>query len=269
MKKFITYKILLVIALTGFALPNVNAQEDLADATTFGKLVVTEDLSPEERLSKKKELTESALDKAIAKTNEMANDLDTMELEEDSSQENIRIVLLEEARSYTATYETYLDRLETIESVEGMDELINEIISFREDNYTPGAKNILSFILVYSYTPGVLNVAESRYENIRDDVNRLEALELLEAGQLNELLSNAESTLEEAKTLHLEATETLMSKYATTTATLATSTTQLEQATTTPPTARELAEQSLAKVKNLYEIFIDAGKRVEEVLGIN
>lgn len=268
MKKLFTYKLIIALFVIGFILPVANAQESTSSSTSFNQLVVTnEDASPEERLAKKTELTRNALGKAVDKTMEIRKNLEEMELPEDSMEAQIRDSLLEEVARYTTAYEEYLTRLSEKETIEGVNALIDEVITFREKVYAAGAKDALEFILVFSYNPSVLETAQQRLDSIKTDIEKLEGLELVEPGQLNDFITDADSTLGEAKNLQAQAKELLFADHATSTEEAAEITAEI----TPQPviTARMLAEQSLEKVQALYQIFLRTGAYLEETLGIN
>ncbi len=249
----------------------------VAQTLDFSQLVVvTEDIAPEARFAKKIELTTDALKKADERVEEMRAKLDGMELEEDSIQEELRGELIARTQDYSAFYEEQKGKLSKAQTIEEVDALIDTIIAYRESTYAPGAKEILEFILVYSYTPSVLELANQRMENIRADVKKLEGLDLVEPSTFASGLGEAEKILQEAKDLQTQAASLLIETYtaskleatASSTAALATSTTPLAAEFQVVVTPKSLAESSLTKIKGLYQLFMETGDRVNQALGI-
>lgn len=218
---------------------------------------ISEDATPEERVTKKKELARSALTKANEKAVDMGKDLEALEFEGESAETTLRESFLSQVESYAQFYEAKLVELETLVALAEVDTLIDEVIDYRESTYAPTAKEILEFILVFSYTPSVLEVANERFDNIKSDVERLEGLEVIEAGGLAPLIDQASTTLAESRGLHTQAVSDLTAFYSEEGAGIAKT-----------PSPRELAEESLNKVRGLYDLFIEIGQRVEEALGI-
>ncbi|MDP3953774.1 MAG: hypothetical protein Q8P99_03065 [bacterium] len=249
----------------------------LAQTINFGQLVVTEDVSPEERFAKKVELTADALKGASERVAEMHEKLEDVQLEEETPQRELRDKLIVRTEEYGLFYEEQTAKLKEAKTIEEVDALIDGIIVYRENIYSPGAREILEFILVYSYTPSVLDLASQRLDNIRQDVGKLEGLGLVEPDSFTTSLNEADGILQEAKDLQSQGTALLMENYAqsllepTATALLPSTSDPAPTAdldTQTLITPKGLAEQSLTKIKTLYQLFMETGDRVNQSLGI-
>src|SRR3989338_8533676 len=154
MKSFIKYLSL----VTFFALTLAINPSAKAEGMDFAQLVVTEDVAPEERLAKKIELTTDALKKADERVIEMRTKLEAIKFEDGTPELELRNKLIERANGYSVFYNEKLTALAAVQTLEEVDLLINEVIAYREGEYTTGAKEILEFTLVYSYTPSVLTL---------------------------------------------------------------------------------------------------------------
>jgi|GEM_PF-2965533 hypothetical protein len=275
--------LVLVGVLTGVGAPLiVLADADLGTTT----LALSGDLSPQERLSKKIELAGDALDMAIGKAEAIQTDLKELTFESGSTEAQLRDRYLGEVSGYISFYGERKEALNTIGSLEEIDALIQTIIEYREAVYAPSAKHVLEFILVLSYVPSVFDTAQERYNSITADVERLGELDLIEAEQFAGALEQCRLTLGEASALQAEAKQLVLSLFDTATTTAeAAATPPAEQspgAEVTPPalsaepatttltalSARELAEESLNKIKGLYNTFIETGQEVKKALGI-
>ena len=264
--------------------------------TDFGQLAITGDISPQERLAKKIELTRNALVMAVEKAEAMKTSLEKLEFGEKSVEEQLRNQYLDEVSKYITFYQERGVTLDTADSLEETDTLIQTIIEYREGIYAPSAKNVLEFILVFSYSPSVLDTAKERYESIKADVERLAGLNLIEVEQFTGTIEQSRMTLEDAEKLQAQARELILEPYRATSTTSEVLTvpagTEITEATPaesaesvidnnqkvgeiiepTPTVivlnARELAEESLNKIKGLYDIFIETGQKIKEALGI-
>jgi len=263
----------------------------LAD-TDFGELVVTGDMSPQERLAKKVELTQNALSIAVEKAETMKASLEKLEFGEKSAEEQLKSRYLNEVSGYLAFYQERRTTLDTVGSLEEVDALIQTVIKYRESVYAPSAKNVLEFILVFSYNPSVLSTTQERYNNIKADVERLGGLDLVEGEQFTGVLEQCRITLEEAEKLQAQARGLVLETHSASPAaeetpavsTVSSGALEIESIigsdqkiegtadelipTTTVLSARELTEESLNKIKGLYDVFIETGQKIKEALGI-
>ena len=256
----------------------------LAD-TDFGELAVSGDMSPQERLVKKTELTQNALLMAIEKAEAMKTNLEALELETASPEEGLRNQHLNEVAGYIAFYQEREAVLETATSLEEIDALSQTIIKYREEVYAPSAKNVLEFVLVFSYSPPILKTAEERHADIAADITRLSGLGLIEEEPYKTAIEECRGTLEEAAQLQNQAKEALLTAYQlpVENAETADMPTEGDTALTSPAldkimevstttdvflTPKELAEASLNKIKAVYAIFIETGQKIKETLGI-
>ena len=270
--------------MTFFALTLAINPSAKAEGMDFAQLVVTEDVAPEERLAKKIELTTDALKKADERVIEMRTKLEAIKFEDGTPELELRNKLIERANGYSVFYNEKLTALAAVQTIEEVDLLIDAVITYREGVYADGAKEIIEFTLVYTYTPSVLVLADERLENILKDVTRLEGLELIEPSTFVSRTNEASTILQRAHALQTQAMALLMERYAA--SLLITPETQPIEMEVTPieipidptvetvpavieVTPRSLAEDSLAEIKKLYELFIETGEKVGETLGIN
>src|SRR4030042_4843414 len=112
----------------------------VASGDVFSQLVVADDLSPEERLTKKIELTENALGKAAEKAQVMQNDLASLDFPENSLELELKNRYSAEVTTYITFYQEQRELLKGLTTIEEVDNLISSVISYRESTYAPGAK---------------------------------------------------------------------------------------------------------------------------------
>jgi hypothetical protein len=269
--------LVLASALVGMGIPiMVSAETDL------GQLVIAGDISSQERLVKKAEITQDALALAVEKAEVVRTSLEKLTFEKESVEEGLRSQYLNEVSGYISFYQERGMTINTVSSLEEVDALIQTVIEYRESVYAPSAKNVLEFVLVFSYGPSVLDTAKERYESIRADVERLSGLNLIGAEQFTSILEQCQLALEDAEKLQIQAKELILQPYQTTPITeklltvpaevtpavLLENTTIEPEPTVVALSARELAEESLNKIKGLYGVFIETGQEVKETLGI-
>ncbi len=262
-----SFKQILIASL--FALVVIISPASYAQSLDFAQLTVDEDVTPEERLAKKIELTVDALEKAEERVVEMRAQLEALEFEDETPELQLRDNLVTRTNEYSTFYNEKLTALTLALTIEEVDLIIDEIITYRETIYAPGAKEIIEFNLVYSYTPSVLTLADQRMENILKDVARLEGLELIEPSTFVSRTDEAQAILQKAHDLQTQAATLLIENFVTPTATSTLAIEFTEVPLEPEITPRLLAEQSLAEIKSLYELFIETGEKVTETLGIN
>lgn len=257
-----------------------------AQEADFSGLVVAEDISPEARLAKKVGLTNAALEKAIEKVNDMRTKLEALSLEENSPEALLKNQLMAQTDEYLNFYHEHVSALAFATTLEEVNLLIDGIIEYRENVYSPGAGDILEYILVLSYTPSVLETANTRLETTNEDIAKLASLELIPEGRFKQTMAKAQSLLIQAQLFADQAKEALLAKHATPEVeplmeTLETTTSTpvvIQEATSTPevitkpeieqPQPTALAEGSLNTIKELYDLFLETGKKIERALGI-
>ena len=270
MKNFIKYfSVAALFTLAFFVNPVAKAE-----SMEFAQLIVADDVAPEERLAKKIELTTDALKKADERVVEMRTKLEAIEFGDETPELQLRNKLIENTNGYSAFYNEKLTALTTVSTIEEADLMIDGIIAYREGAYATGAKEVLEFTLVYSYTPSVLTLADKRLENILQDVVRLEGLELIEPSIFVSRTDEAETILQKAHDLQTQAMTLLMENYAASLLVVPEVEIEAEVVAVAPvvipeATPRTLAEQSLTEIKKLYELFIETGEKVGDTLGIN
>jgi len=263
-------KYILIATIFSFILSPVTAQE-----VGFKELAVAENLSVEARLAKKVSLTQNALGKAIEKTNEMRTKLGELVFEEGSLEDVMKNEFWAQANQHLEFYEAHLNTLSSLQSLEQVDALIEEIIQYRENTYAPEAKKILEYLLIFSYTPSVIETATDRLEKIAADMNKLHNLELVEEGHFAEASQEAQDLLSQAQELSNQSRELLIKRFYETQIEL-TVLEQVEIATSTdtlegelqPHEPKGLTEASLNKVKDLYALFLQTSQQIEQALGI-
>ena len=281
MKQFIKYISIAIL----FALTLIGNPAAKAEGMDFAQLIAADDVAPGERLAKKIELTTDALKMADERVVDMRTKLEAIVFEDQTPELELRNKLIERASGYSAFYNEKLTALTAVQTLEEVDLLINEVIAYREGEYTTGAKEILEFTLVYAYTPSVLTLADQRLENILKDVTRLEGLELIEPSVFVSRTDDAKAILQKAHELQTQAVTLLMENYATSLLVIleaeplvtiipeetpiVTPEVQPLETVVLEVTPRTLAEQSLMEVKKLYELFIETGEQVSNTLGIN
>jgi hypothetical protein len=267
--------ILIAIIYSFVLIPTIFATE-----VNFGELVIADDVSPEVRFAKKLDLTSTALDRAIEKVNDMRAGLEKVKLDEETPQSDLRNQFLTQTEEYLNFYKERSNSLSSITTLEEVNSLIDEIIDYREGTYVPGAKNILEYILVFSYTPSVIETAQERFNKINNDLNKLKELELVKIDEFTQSMEETQLTLSQAQELKDMAQVALITKHAPEEELIGTSTSTVEMeptSTTTPdmietlviiPSPKSLAEESLIKVRDLYGLFLTTGSAIEKTLGL-
>src|SRR3989338_11710565 len=100
MKNFIKYlSIATLFAVTLIANPTIKAE-----SMDFAQLIATDDVAPEERLSKKIELTTDALKKADERVTDMRTKLEAIKFADETPELELRGKLVERTGAYSVFY---------------------------------------------------------------------------------------------------------------------------------------------------------------------
>jgi len=290
MKKIIGHIVLLSTALmaANFTLAPLNGALAAQPATT----TLQEDLTPEEQQSRRLEIFEKVLNLSIKETEGIINQLKTLEnLDEKNS--SFRVQLSEKFSGFLEFYEEQKKNLENPEEIDlaKIKNWAQSLKDWRENVYLPVLKTAIDFLLI-NQQKIALEITEKRHKKISTDVEKLIKINLKGSDDLKKMSEQAANSIDKARDLYQEAenrfwlTTILMAtssqQTATTTEEITASTTastNLEQATSTATTTIPAAEtedqflsiknligQSLNKIKETYQIFIEMSNFVKKLL---
>jgi len=187
--------------------------------------------------------------------------LDNLIKEED----DIKTALIKALDENTEIFNLMQLRLEEANSLYDIKNLANEFNNWRSLVYNPKVENIITFTIVFRQK-NILEIAENRLEKIKEDLNNLENADLLKDGEVDELLQNAISKIEEAKTSNEKAEKNMI--------------TYLNRKLfskikfgisyfISSSSVKDSVNESLDQVRDAYSIFIEIGRSAKEKVGIN
>lgn len=228
-------------------------------------------LSETKKLVKELEIRKKILNEVLSlsldETNKLAAKINNLPVfAADSREKELRDEFKAVLEIFIAYYTEQFKKLAEFTKIDETKKLAQEIKDYRDNIYNPQIKKLASFLLLF-YNEDVLKVANIRLDKISADIKKLEKRGYIKAGIFTsklklaaEILSAAETLLEEAKNavlnppepeeLILETRETIEKE---------------EQSLIEP---NKLVEDSLNKVKSVYDIFLQVSKSLRKLLGI-
>jgi hypothetical protein len=250
----------------------------------------TQEASPKEQ-ELRLEIFERVFNLSIKETEDIINQLKALEnLDEKNS--SFRNELLEKFNGFLKFYEEQKKNLENLEEID-MAKIKNLAQSFkdwRENVYLPVLKTAIDFLLI-NQQKIALEITEKRHKRISADVKKLKKINLKGSDKLEKFSEQANDLIKIARDLYQEAENrfwlttiliaTSSQQTATTTEeiTVTTPSTSSGQATSTATTTIPAAEtedqslsiknligQSLNKIKETYQIFIEMSNFVKKLL---
>lgn len=210
---------------------------------------------PEEKSVKAKEDLTKALDLSLKKVSGLKSRLNELNFPESSREEELKSEALRDLDAYTDYYSKAKEDLEKKDSLEEVKDLAKDVKEHRDAIYTPGVEEIVRFVLVF-YNEEVLGIANDRLGKIETDVKKLDKLGVIKEDDFRGKLDEAHKLLQEATNLQGEAKEIILS---------ATSTDLAEEE---KPSAKDMIENSLNNVKDVYAIFLELNQAVKKALGL-
>lgn len=289
------FKIAIFVAILIGVLSNTNVS--FAEDDDLFIAVGDENLTDAERFTMAKEGLEKALTLAIEKVSQLTADLNNRQFEENSQEFVMRAKFLEDLTLYNTYYTGALESARSLENLESVQVLAQEIKTYRDTVYTPGVEDIVEFVLIF-YSEDVLKTANERFEKVSSDIEKLETLGLIEPGLFDEKLESARQMLTAADGLRLQAEQIVIPPIVleTTTTTTTTTTEDLQNTTETiqiidiattsqasdggatmtqasetaeePVAPKALLEEGLNNVKTVYGLFLEISESVKTTLGI-
>ncbi len=212
-------------------------------------------LAPEEKLTKAKEDLTKALDLSLKKVNGLKSRLNELNFPELSREEELKNEALKNLDDYADYYNKAKEDLEKKNSLEEVKDLAKNVKEYRDTIYTPGVEEIVRFVLVF-YNEEVLGIANDRLSKIETDVKKLDKLGVIKEADFRSKLDEADKLLQKAHNLQGEAKEIILS---------ATSTDLVKEKKSS---AKDMIENSLNNVKNVYIIFLELNQTVKKSLGL-
>lgn len=274
-------KILKYIALISTALMAANFALAGQATTTPPQ----EESFQKENQSLRLEIFDKVLNLSIKETEDIINQLKALEnLDEKNS--SFRNQLLDKFNGFLKFYEEQKKNFENPEEVDlaEIKSLAQSFKDWRENVYLPAFKTATDFLLI-NQQKIALEITEKRHKKISVDVKKLKRINLKGSGELEKFSEQAANSIKDARDLYQEAENSFWSmlETASTTASstdlIVTSPTSTPAATTTIPAVEETGEnqililsiknligQSLNKIKEAYQIFIEMSNFVKKLL---
>jgi len=154
-------------------------------------------------------------------------------------------------------------------------ELAQGYKTWREEHYLKTADQIRDFLLIQQEQKSI-QVANRRAQKIAEDLKRIEKAKIKGAADLNKLLAKAQDLIKEGVKLNDQAYNQFLNQFISfeisnsAVATSSTSTLPESEATSTEvifqPSIKDLVRESLNKIKEAYQVFIEMSNLVRKLL---
>lgn len=301
MKKFL---LTLTILATAFLPASAVRAETKLESTLEGvkgqveNLVTAKDEKSGSELALRIETFKKVIEFSVSEAKDLKIKL--LALEDLSEDENAwRENVIKELNNALVYYESEKAAIEDTSKID-LDEikaLATDFKEWRDTTYLPIAEKINEFLLIHQ-EENAIEIAERRWQKIDEDIKKLEKAKIKGVSELRQLLNDAGTIIGEGKNLNREAGGLFWENYiltdassttstpasvvvtpvlpeelnATTTAssTEVNSTSTDESASSTlaiqPPSIRDLVEDSLVKIKDAYQVFIEMSSLVRKLL---
>ncbi|MDE2096073.1 MAG: hypothetical protein KGL39_02400 [Patescibacteria group bacterium] len=142
--------------------------------------------------------------------------------------------------------------------------MAQEVEKYRENYYDQPMSDMMNFYLVY-YSQSVISAASSQLARISQNINQLEAANLVSQGQFDQQLKEVNSLLGSAADLTAAAKDMILDPQAASALSSAASGTSAGPQASSTPSA--LLTQSLSDVKQAFNIFLYIGNQLKSELG--
>jgi hypothetical protein len=278
-----------LIALIGANLPQPVSASEIAIATPVEKsvdeLLTTKDdtsLTPEEKLAKeidnRGEILKEALISSLEEVSNIKTKLEKLpDLEKDSKEKELKDKFIEELTNYEIYYKEQGNNLDSLIANSEDNETLNEDLkkaiielkNYRENIYNPRFQKMVEFLILF-YSADVLQITQTRFDKISNDISKLEKLGLIKTGYSESSMEKAAQLINDAGVLQIKAKALILNQDIPKKET-ADNTEEIIGDGKEPipePTPRELIETSLNKIKSAYDIFLQISKDIRKTLGM-
>lgn len=159
-------------------------------------------LSPKnsiEEVKIRKAALKNVIDLANAESNDLKNKLIKLDGLEDDYLE-LRDTFLKELGNHSNYYDSISVNLEKETNLSKIKNLTSQLRDWRRIVYHPTLQKVMNFLLVFEGNDA-LQLAQTRFNNISNDLKKVSNLAVIKEGPLNDLLEKAGKSLAEAREL--------------------------------------------------------------------
>ncbi len=299
------FKIFAVVIISNMILGNTafaqtaNVQKALENVKeNLDELVTAKDENNNNELVFKIETFKKVIDFSITEAKDLKIKILDSDKTDNESILNWREKMIDELNNAIKYYEeqSVLDNEKTI-SIEKIKIMAQDFKNWRDENYLPIATQIRENILI-AQEGKAIQTGKKRLQKINEDVLKIQKAKIKGSAELTKFLTNAEESITQAEKINKEAYKLFLKNYTepllktnststedlteatsskesilkmdseTATSTNATSTTDTKATSEPIPTLsiKDLVGESLNKVKNAYQVFIEMSNLVRKLL---
>ena len=215
-----------------------------------------------------KSVVKDAINLSIQEVVALKKDMETLpQFSAKSREQELKSVFAEELSTFAQFYNIKMKELNRIGTLEDGRALAEEIITYREKSYNPRISQLLEFLLLF-YNENVIKTAEEKTERISKDVEKLEKLGFLKTDSFLKDFDTIASLINQAYELKNQAKIFIINPALKLNVSDLSEKSKEKEDVTHIPEPRLLMEDSLGKIKIVYDIFIDVSKSIRKTLGL-
>jgi len=256
MKKFSTYLIFVFIfnlAAANWVLADSSTTLQAVQEDTQNLINIKDQENTTSTLDKKTEIAvrlevfNKVLDFSLNETQDIISQLNNLNNLATSSKSDLRNQLLDKFQGFVEFYSEQKANLASTTTeidLAGLKKLAQDFKDWRAQNYLPIFETATDFLLL-NQQKTILGIAEKRYQKISSDIYKLKKANLTGTDRLENYLNQADISLKEAKGLWQKAED---------------------EFSTSTSSIKGLISDSLNKIKETYQIFIEMSNFVKKLL---
>lgn len=252
-------------------LGEINGKIDRIDKIKGDQILGNEEKDIQETEARKDALSK-ILEITILENNDLKEKLESFSNLPENEQ-RIKEALIKSLEENLSTYQIMKERLEEIETVIQVKQLASDFKNWRALVYNQKTEKITAFISVLKQKEA-LETAKERLQNIKKDIEKIEAAEIFKREDSEEVLKKAASGIENAEILNNKAEKMIVeildqelfpkkgifNKL--------TFKNIFSKEKTAPATVKQYVGDSLKQLQTTYRIFLEISKLAKEKIGL-
>ncbi len=232
------------------SLPVVATAEITTSEAPLDPVATAETTEEAAKVLQAKDDMTKALNIAVERVDERKADLERLSFSEGSPEASLKVTFSQDLDASRTYYLEKSDVLATLTSLEEIQSLAQEIKTYREEIYAPEGQRIVAFISLYA-NEADLGIAKERFEKIKADLENLKALGLIDEAATEDQVNLIDGLLQESTNSQDQAKELI-----------------LEQSAEGSIKANQLIQDTMARVKTVYDLYLGLSDEVRNKLGL-
>lgn len=232
------------------SLPVVATTEITTSEAPLDPAATTETTEEAAKVLQAKDDMTKALNIAVERVDERKADLERLNFSEGSPEASLKVAFSQDLDASRTYYLEKLDVLATLTTLDEVKNLAQEIKTYREEIYAPEGQRIVTFISLYANEVD-LGIAEERFGKIKTDLENLKALGLIDDAAIGDQVNLIDGLLRESTSSQDQAKELILAQSA-------------EGSTE----ANQLIQDTMARIKTVYDLYLGLSGEIRNKLGL-